>query len=138
MPAEGGEPVSVSKRALSKYAESWDGKSLLYSKGQMAPGLWRLDLATGEESLLTKIHNAGYWWSWDVSRRGIYFATCETPLRAMIEFYDFTTGKVSLVAKLQTPFPAPMSGLSVSPDERWLCYLQQDLQGDLLLLENIQ
>ncbi|MGH9803184.1 MAG: TolB family protein, partial [Blastocatellia bacterium] len=138
MPATGGEPVSVLKRATFKYVESWDGKYLIYSKAQMSPGLWRLDLATGEESFLTKVHNAGYWWSWDVSRRGIYFATCETPLRSMVEFYDFATGKVSLVAKLQTPFPSPLPGLAVSPDERWLCYLQQDLEGDLMLMENVR
>lgn len=68
---------------------------------------------------------------------GVYFAICETPLRAIVEFYDFATGKISPVAKLRTPFPAPLAGLSVSPDGKWMCYMQQQLEGDLLLLENI-
>ena len=135
VPAEGGLPSLAMKQRLARYAESWDGKALIYSKSYMVPGLWRYDFATGTETLLTNVHSAGYWHSWDVNQRGIYFATCETPLRAMIEFYDFATGKVSLVAKLKTPFPAPLYGLSVSPDEKWLCYMQQDLEGDLLLME---
>ena len=138
IPTAGGLPLLAMKRPLTHYAESWNGQSLIYSKGRMIPGLWRYDFATQTETLLTKVHNAGYWHSWDVNRRGIYFATCETPLRAMVEFYDFASGNISLVAKLKTPFPAPLYGLSVSPDEKWLCYMQQDLDGDLVLMENVQ
>ncbi|MBL8205536.1 MAG: serine/threonine-protein kinase [Blastocatellia bacterium] len=138
VPATGGKPDLAMKQRLIRYAESWDGKALIYSKGYMVPGLWRYDFSTQTETLLTKVHNAGYWHSWDITQRGIYFATCETPLRAMVEFYDFVTGNISLVAKLKTPFPAPLYGLSVSPDEKWLCYMQQDLTGDLLLMENVQ
>ena len=136
LPATGGEPMQITKQGGIDPLESWDGKFLVYVKNRQVPGLWRVDLATGAETLITDVHKAGYWRSWDVTKKGIFFATCESPLRSMIEFYDFATGKISLVTKLKRTFPVASGNISVSSDGRWLTFLEEQLGGDLVLVEN--
>ncbi len=138
MPTGGGEAIQITKQGGFSPIESWDGKFVIYSKRRMAPGLWRVNVQTGEETLLTDIHNAGYWRSWEVTRQGIYFVTGESPQRSMIEFYDFATGKVTLVAKLQTWIPPALDGLSVSPDGRWIMYMQQQVTSDIMLIDKVR
>ncbi len=136
LPSKGGEPTQITKQGGMDPMESRDGKFLVYTKGRQIPGLWRIDLATGVETLITDVHKAGYWRSWEVAKNGIFFATSESPLRSMIEFYDFVTGKVSLVTKLRGTFSVGNGNISVSPDGRWLTYLEEQLGGDLVLVEN--
>ncbi len=76
--------------------ESADGKFFYYQKArnQTVPGIWRVPVEGGEETLLFDQHRAGIWRSWTFTERGIYFVTGETPARTVIEFYSFATGRV--------------------------------------------
>jgi Tol biopolymer transport system component len=141
MPAEGGETRQVTKLGGSVAYESVDGKFLYYTKGRNVAGIWRVAVDGGEESLLLDTHKAGYWSAWTVVERGIYFLTAEQLARPAIEFFSFTTGKVTEIAPLAKsfrPWTNP-EGLSVSADGRWLLYTQVDRADmDIMLVENFR
>jgi hypothetical protein len=84
-------------------------------------------------------YKAGYWRSWALGDKGIYFATAEVPARPLIEFHSFATGHVTLVCKLDKPIPQGQPGLSISPDGRWLLFTQRDqISSDIMLMENFR
>ena len=68
-----------------------------------------------------------------MTQRGIYFMRMrETKLS--IEFFDFRDKTTRAIGSLEKPGHI---GLSVSKDERWICYTQIDQQGsDLMLADN--
>jgi hypothetical protein len=101
-----------------------DGKSLYYTKGRNVAGIWRAPVAGGEETLVLDTHKAGYWSAWTVVEQGIYLLTAEKLARPAIEFFSFTTGRVTEVAALAKPFRpwTNPEGLSVSADGRWIVY----------------
>lgn len=133
IPTASGDPVQVTQQGGIDPQESRDSKFLVYVRNQQTPGLWRVDLATGQETLLTDVHKAGYWRMWDVTPTGIFFGTNQSPTLAQVEFYEFATRKISLVTTLETRFSAGSRGLCVSPNGQWLTYLKSQVKGDLML-----
>jgi Tol biopolymer transport system component len=139
MPAQGGEALPVTKGGGFDSLESPDGKFLYYTKGREVPGIWRLPVGGGQETPVLDHHRAGYWRAWDVVADGIYFATAEVPSRPVIEFFSFATGQVTQIAQLEKPIFTTDQGLTVSPDQRWLVYVQIDQSGtDIMLVENFR
>ena len=53
-----------------------------------------------------------------------------------MEFYDFATGQVRQSAILEKR--PTIWGFSVSPDERWFLYAQQETELDIMLVENFR
>jgi Tol biopolymer transport system component len=137
MPVGGGQAAQVTRQGGFEGFESHDGKSFYYLKGRLVPGIWRVPVGGGEEALVLDYHRAGYWRYWAVTEQGIYFATEETRLRPVIEFYSFATGKVTQVAQLEKPLGG-VRGLSVSPDGRWILYTQFDQSGSDIMMENFR
>ena len=110
-----------------------------YSKGRAVPGVWQVPVAGGDETLLLDHHQAGYWRLWAVVEKGIYFVTANAPARPVIEFFSFTTGKVTPVATLDKPISKSEPGLTVSPDRRWLVFAQMDQSGsDIMIVDNFR
>ena len=140
MPAGGGTAVQVTRQGGFKGVESPDGKYFYYTKGRLVPGIWRIALAGGEETLVLDHHRAGASPYWTVAEQGIYFATATTPVRTVIEFFSFTTGEVMLVATIEGRIGSGAEGLAVSPDSRWLLYSQlgQSSSTDILLIEHFR
>jgi len=141
IPAEGGEARQVTKGGGSVAYESMDGKFLYYTKGRNVVGIWRVPVEGGEETLVVDTHKAGYWSAWTLVEKGIYFMTAEQPARPAIEFFSFSTGKVTEVVALAKPFRpwTNPEGLSVSPDGRWILYTQEDRSDtDIMLVENFR
>ncbi|MFY9573659.1 MAG: protein kinase [Blastocatellia bacterium] len=141
MPADGGEARQVTKGGGSVGHESMDGKFLYYTKGRNLAGIWRVPVEGGEETLALDTHKAGFWSAWTVVEQGIFFLTAEQPARPAIEFFSFTTGKVTDVAVLAKPFKpwTNPEGLSVSADGRWILYTQEDRADmDIMLVENFR
>ena len=138
--AEGGTAIQVTRQGGFKGVESPDGKYFYYNKGRLVPGIWRIALAGGEETLVLDHHLAGALGYWAVTEHGIYFATATTTVRAVIEFFSFTTGKVTLVATIEGRIGSGADGLAVSPDGGWLLYSQlaQSNSTDILLIENFR
>ena len=113
--------------------EAPDGKTLYYLKGER--GIWQTPVSGGAESPvpgLEKLSTSRYF---AVTRKGMYFLAAENrPWN--IYFYDFSTKRMSVIGTIErTPrFRTP--SLSVSTDEQWLLYAQEDQSGsDLTLLE---
>lgn len=140
MPVAGGPAVQVTKNGGFDNVESPDGQFLYFTKGYRVPGIWRIPVAGGEETLVLNQHNAGLWRYWAVREQGIYFATAETPENPLLEFFRLTTGKVSPVAKLEKKISyVGFAGLDVSSDGRWLIWQQLDQEGsDIMLMENFR
>ncbi len=93
----------------------------------------------GEEQFVLDQHRGGYWRYWAVTSQGIYFATAEVSSRPVVEFFSFATGEISQVATLEKPIVDNIWGFSVSPDERWMLFTQQDQGGsDIMLMEDFR
>ena len=141
MPADGGEARQVTKTRGSAANESMNGRFLYYTKGRNVAGIWRVPVEGGEETLVLDTHKAGYWSAWTVVEQGIYFLTAEQPARPAIEFFSFTTGRVTEIVPLTKPFRpwTNPEGLSVSIDGRWILYTQEDRADmDIMLVENFR
>jgi Tol biopolymer transport system component len=141
MPAEGGPARQLTQRGGFEGYESADGKYFYYMKGRnvTAPGIWRVPAEGGEETLFFDQHRAGVWRSWAVTAQGIYFVTGERPARTVIEYFNFATGKIKVVARPEKEILTGTLGLSVSPDGKWLLYTQADQRGmDIMLVDNFR
>jgi Tol biopolymer transport system component/DNA-binding winged helix-turn-helix (wHTH) protein len=136
MPAEGGKAVQVTKGGGFAAFESYDGKTLYYAKGLTVPGLWKVPVEGGEETLVLEQLGATLWGYWGLTQDGIYYYNART--RA-IELFSFATGKVT---KVVTPERDPVftnPGFSVSPDGRWILYAQTDIAAShIMLVDNFR
>ena len=86
----------------------------------------------GEESQI--LESLSLWNSYDVADDGIYFAPRpKVGTGTSIQFLNFATTKAKPIALIK----GGSSGLSVSPDRRWILYSQTiEKGGDLMLVEN--
>jgi Tol biopolymer transport system component/DNA-binding winged helix-turn-helix (wHTH) protein len=131
MPAEGGKAVQVTRGGGFAAFESYDGKTLYYAKGLTVPGLWKVPVEGGEETLVLEQLAATLWGYWGLTQEGIYFYDAATHA---IEFFSFATRKVT---KVVTPERDPLffnPGFSVSPDGRWILYAQNDISASHIML----
>ena len=144
MPAEGGEAIRVTKNSGFEGMVAPDGKTLYYSKLQWRNGsygsaqIWRVPLPGGEETqVLSVAVHARYW---TLTERGIYFIRSDSSSSPAIEFFSFSTGRVTQVVVLEKPpVGGANPGLSISPDGRWiLCALVQQDTSDIMLVENFR
>ena len=101
---------------------------------QRSMALWRIPVSGGEESRVLPsvvvrafaLVNTGIYFIPDPGADGKYF----------IQFLDFATQKVRMVASIPRP---PFLGFSVSPDEHSILYAQIDeSSSDLMLVENFR
>ena len=137
--AEGGQAIQVTKQGGFEGFESMDGKLLYYAKGRSVPGIWQAPVSGGAETPVMDHNKAGYWRFWTVAQKGIYFATANEPVRPIIEFFNFTTGKVTTIAALDKPLSPSDPGLTVAPNGRSILFAQMDQSGsDLMLVENFR
>jgi hypothetical protein len=74
------------------------------------------------------------WRYWAVTEQGIYFATAEVASHPLIEFFSFTTGKITPVARLDAPLSKTDPGLAVAPDGQWLLVVQMDQSGSDIVM----
>ena len=80
---------------------------------------------------LPRVNNAGVW---AVSPGGIYFVPAEAP--KSLRYFDFATGQIRPIFEVDKYFG---SGLSVSPDGRWILYtLVGDVNSDIMLVDHFQ
>src|SRR5262249_41534009 len=101
--------------------------------------LWRVPVDGGEEVSVLGPGKIICRRNWALFDRGVYFAVAESPTRQVIEFLSFDTGKVTPVFTPEKRLVSATSGLSVSPDGRWLLYTQVDQHGsDIMLMENFR
>jgi Tol biopolymer transport system component/DNA-binding winged helix-turn-helix (wHTH) protein len=126
----GGSPVRVTTQGGFHGIESMDGRFFFYSKfGEC--GIWKKSLDTNEESILP-IH-ACKWFTWDVTRDGIYFLNPDFPPNGRIEFFDFAHGQTTPILALDKP-ASLFGGVTVSPDGKSLLFGQNELSESYIMV----
>jgi serine/threonine protein kinase len=143
-PAGGGKAVQVTKNGGFAAMESADGRSVFYTNridqapmtgiDQPSMALWKIPVNGGEESLVLPSVVVRAFTPVDT---GIYFVPEPgTDGKYFIQFLNFATGKVKMVAPIERPLNV---GFSVSPDEHSILYSQVDeSSSDLMLVENFR
>ena len=131
MPANGGEPIQITRDGGFAPLVSQDGKFLYYLKGLADSDVWRMptDGAQGTRVLegLSDYRNLA------VVENGLMFVP--TRNTSSLEFLNFVTGKITLLAKLDRPIAlGPLSGLALSPDRRSILYTEMEQAGSELML----
>jgi WD40 repeat protein len=71
--------------------------------------------------------------NWALSPDGIYFVPAEAT--RSLRYYDFASKQIRPIFELDNDF---YSGLSVSPDGRWILYSQQDVNSDIMLVDHFR
>ena len=136
-PASGGDAVLLSKD-IDGYnpQESFDGKTVYFASRQDKSILKRAPLpgqpgAESEVVGLPRLNNCGLW---GLSPGGVYFVPAEAP--RSLRYFDFATKQIRTIFEVDTDFG---TGLSVSPDGRWILYSQAgDATGDIMLVDQFQ
>jgi len=133
MPAQGGEAVQVSKHGGHIAYESFDAKFVYFGRTPGQTSIWRVPVGGGDE---TKVVESALGQAFTVAEKGIYFVTQNPDGTSVFQFHSFATGKVTALAEIHQPVSW---GVSVSPDERYILYTQEDQAGsDLMLVENFR
>jgi Tol biopolymer transport system component/DNA-binding winged helix-turn-helix (wHTH) protein len=127
VPSQGGEQVQVTRDGGMAATESADGKTLYYVKAVGKGSVWKMPVGGGtEEKLVDSIYRLNY----AVTETGVYVTR-----DGSIDFLNFATGEIHSIIKA----PRPDLGLTVSPDGRYLLFVQVDSVGDdLMLVENFR
>ena len=132
VPFKGGSPVRVTRNGGVYAIESDDGRFLYYSKFEQ-PGIWKIPLNGGEEIRVLDQPTGYAWYSWGLTRTGIYFLNRSGPPNGRIEFFDFATRNTAPIFSLEKPASA-FGGLAVSPDGRSLLYGQIEVDDSSIML----
>ncbi len=134
-PAEGrGEAVQVTRLGGREGFESLDGSFVYYTKGFGIPGIWKIPVAGGDETLVFAEPLQGLWAMID---KGLYFVNLNATPHPTIEFYNFATSRSTKVATVEKDLQLVYPSLAVSPDGRSLLYVQTDrLESDIMVVEN--
>ncbi len=134
--AHGGEAVQLTRNGGGAPIESPDGKFIYYKKDVFAPSpLCKIPQSGGSEvQVLPSVWRSRVF---AIHEKGIYFLPGPDEEGLFpIQFMSFATGRMNTVA---TP-PKPLCcGIDVSPDGRFLLYVQRERSGtDLMLVENFR
>jgi WD40 repeat protein len=133
MPAEGGEATEITHSEGGLFSiESRDGKTLFYCHELPEKGVWKIPAQGGMAERVTGPlieENCGL----AVTDEGIYYAAAlDSRNRHSIQFFSFSTGQTHDVVVSDRPMGR--LGLSVSPDQRFVLFSQQDQSGSDLML----
>jgi eukaryotic-like serine/threonine-protein kinase len=137
LPSEGGPAVQVTRKGGREALESPDGRWVYYHKRDV-PGIWRVPVEGGEE---TQVLDAGNQGGWDVIEQGLFLLTTREKSGPVIQSFRPSTRQLTEVVTLpkETKTYPTTSHFAVSPDGRWILYVQVDsIESDLTLVENFQ
>ena len=136
-PASGGDAVLLSKgTVVINGRESFDGKTVYFASSHDKSTLKQVALPAqpGTESTVDRMPRIRTAELWTLSRAGIYFVPDEAP--RSLRYFDFATGQVRPIFEVDKDFS---SGLSVSPDGRWIIYsLLGDESSDIMIVDHFR
>jgi Tol biopolymer transport system component/DNA-binding winged helix-turn-helix (wHTH) protein len=134
-PASGGDAVALSQDVDGvSPQESLDGKTLYFASVAAKTVLKRLTLPAqpGTESEVEGLPRLRSSELWAVAAGGIYFVPAEAP--KSVRYFDFASKQIRPIFEVDRNFG---SGLSVSPDGRWIMYSQfGDVNSDIMLVDH--
>ena len=135
VPSTGGQELQITRNGAMDPLEAPDGSAIYYMKYEgSAPSLWKcLNNGTQERKVLDSVC------VYSLAKHGIYFLPCRNspfPFQ-FFDFLDFATQRK--VTSFSIDSSRVGGHLSISPDERWALYEQQDgTDSDLLLVKNFR
>ncbi len=129
-PAGGGEALRLTTKGGALALKSPDPQWVYYTRSDGA--LWKVPRDGGEETQVLESVEDNYF---AIVNGGIYFIPRpDSAGLHSIQFFNFATKRIQSIAKIESEIDAY---LSVSPDDRWILYSQDDQVGsDLMLVEN--
>jgi Tol biopolymer transport system component/DNA-binding winged helix-turn-helix (wHTH) protein len=137
MSPDGSNAVQITTSGSSHNpSESPDGRSVFYHR-LLDPGeIWNIPVGGGQPLKVTgptQRFPVGF----TVTPKGVYFgAPAHEGEERFVAIFDFSTGQNRPVVVAKRPFH---SGMSVSPDSRYILFDQYDESGsDLMLIENFR
>ena len=135
----GGQPVPVTENGGFAALESPDGKSIYYTKFN-EDGIFQVPVDGGQEFKVTNDPPKNYWGYYAVGPDGLYFVgDTGTPSKSRpgFKFFDFRTRKITVMGDMEKSPYEGAPGLSVSPDGKYLLYVQLDEgRSSLMMAEN--
>jgi len=114
MPAAGGDPVELTREGGMMSRESFDGRTLYYTRNER---LRRLDLQTGEDEWVTDLNDVNVGYSWDIGKRYVYYIPQKTPGPTVAYRYHLETRKVERLFAIDGLTSVNFQGLSVNQEE---------------------
>jgi Tol biopolymer transport system component/DNA-binding winged helix-turn-helix (wHTH) protein len=135
-PASGGNAVLLSKDVDGvSPQESFDGKTVYFASHEENSTLNKTALSgqPGTESEvdgLPRLRTSGLW---TLSPGGIYFVPAEAP--RSVRYFDLASKQTRQIFEADKDLD---SGLSVSPDGRWILYTQEDVNSDIMLVDHFR
>jgi Tol biopolymer transport system component len=134
-PASGGDAIVLAKDFDGiNPRESFDGKTIYFASHEEKSTLKKVALPgqPGTESEVEGLPRLSNSSLWTLSQCGIYFVPADAP--RSLRYFDFTSKQIRPIFGADKDFN---SGLSVSPDGRWILYSQLgDTSGDIMLVEH--
>jgi len=108
---------------------------IYYIKNWTYRDIWRIPVNGGaEEPVLQGVSNLDMA-SWTVVKNGIYFIHNNNSGARVLEFYNFSTNKISNIKDV--PRARYFSKIEVTPDENYLLYSRKEsIKSDIILVDN--
>ena len=132
---EGGAEVQMTKDGGFDSFESYDGKTVYFSRFGQA-GIWSIPASGGTESVvIADKPQVQYWGYWAVTRAGLYLLNTGWETGPRIEFYDFATRHISPVFTLGKKPWFLQSSLGASADGKGIYYTLYDQQSVIKMME---
>ncbi|MBS1810482.1 MAG: PD40 domain-containing protein [Acidobacteria bacterium] len=139
MDVNGTNAVQITKNGGFDPIESPDGQWLYFTQDRGSSQIWRMPVAGGEETPIFDFHQKNYSRMWLVVSDGIYFAVPASSTRTGIKFFDFATNSEKSLAEVDVTLRSSVSGLSLSPDGKWLIFPVTTQRGsDLMMIEDFR
>jgi Tol biopolymer transport system component/DNA-binding winged helix-turn-helix (wHTH) protein len=135
-PASGGNAVLLSKDvdAVSPQ-ESFDGKTVYFASHEENSTLKKTVLSgqPGTESEVDGLPRLRHSGLWTLSPGGIYFVPADAP--RSVRYFDLASKQTRQIFEADKNL---YSGLSVSPDGRWILYTLEDMNSDIMLVDHFR
>ena len=97
-------------------------------------GVYRIPAEGGTEELVLSGLLEDDWGNWVLTEKGIFALT---RLPSQIQFYDFETKAMTVVGALKN-IPAGMIGITLTPDQRTLAFVQQSHRNaDIWMIDSV-
>ena len=132
-PAEGGDPIQITREGGAYAVETMDGRNLYYVTQEPPSAIRYTTVNGGEERQL--INNVVGYSSLAMGVDGLYYLAALTPTSARLEVFDFTTQTRRPVLSIDRPVH---HFLSSPPDGRSILYTRIDREDSDLMLRRLR
>ena len=134
--SSGGPAIPITKNGGLEAFESPDEKHLYYVRADEKPenvGIWQVPVNGGAE---VRVVDQGGRGSFAVTKNGIVIIDPLAKPAATISFYSFASRRLERIGQLPDGSKMAPSKIAVSPDEKWILYVQyQEWGSDIRMIE---